>query len=108
MTENISDDQYAGFREAARTLVVAEVEDVLTRDADMPPGEQYATVAHAIAQLHPQDVLSVLVETAAVAGEAVIRLAAARGEDPRKTWEWLMSTPWTGVEGVPEDGPGSR
>lgn len=101
-------DPYEQYREAARVLVVAEVEDVLTRTADMPPGEQYSTVAYTLAQLHPQDVLSVLVETAAVAGEAVIRLAAVRDEDPRKTWDWLMSTPWTGMEDVPEGGPGSR
>lgn len=100
-------DPYEQYRETARALVVAEVEDVLTRTADMPPGEQYAAVAHGIAQQHPHDVLSVLVETAAVAGEAIIRLAAARDEDPRKTWDWLMSTPWTGMEDVPEGGPGA-
>lgn len=100
-------DPYEQYREAARALVVAEVEDVLTRTADMPPGEQYSATSHGIAQMDPRDVLSVLVETAAVAGEAVIRLAAARDEDPRKTWDWLMSTPWTGVEDVPDGGPGA-
>jgi hypothetical protein len=100
-------DPYEQYRDTARALVVAEVEDVLTRTADMPPGEQYSATAHGIAQMAPPDVLSVLVETAAVAGEAIIRLAAARDEDPRKTWDWLMSTPWTGVDEVPEGGPGA-
>jgi hypothetical protein len=103
----MSTDPFDAYREQAHALVVAEVEDVLTRTADMPPSEQYSVTAQAIVRMNPPDVLSVLVETAAVAGEAIIRLAAARDEDPRKTWEWLMSTPWTGVEDVPEGGPGA-
>jgi hypothetical protein len=96
-------DPYEAYRKHARALVVAEVEDVLTRtDADSQPGPQYTDTARTIAKLPPAEQLSVLVETAAVAGEAIIRLAAARGEDPRATWEWLMSTPWTGAVEVPE------
>ncbi|MEU9857278.1 hypothetical protein [Streptomyces sp. NPDC047974] len=43
----------------------------------------------------PHCIASVLVETSAIAGEAIIRLARARAEDPSRTWEWLMATEWT-------------
>lgn len=101
----MSADPHAVYRDQARALVVAEIEDVLTRTDRGEPGPQYRDAARVVAtsRPRPQHQLSVLVEAAAIAGEAVIRLAAARGEDPRATWEWLLSTPWTGAEHDPQD-----
>ncbi|MFJ9376833.1 hypothetical protein [Streptomyces sp. NPDC101455] len=98
----MSTDPYAEYRDLARALVVAEVEDVLTRtDPSQQPGPDWHGTAQTISQLSTGGQASVLVEATAIAGEAVIRLAAARGEDPRATWEWLMTTEWTGAEHVP-------
>lgn len=94
-------DPYAGYRKHARALVTAEIEDILTRTDDGVPESQWAQAAGAVAALSRPDALSILVETAAIAGEAIIRLAAARGEDPRATWQWILTTPWTGSEHDP-------
>lgn len=99
--KTVTTDLYAMHRDHARALVVAEIEDVLTRTADGKPAPQWADTAKAITKLHPADQLSVLVETAAIAGEAVIRLAATRSEDPRATWQWLLATEWTGADHDP-------
>jgi hypothetical protein len=85
------DDSY---RILAQRLVTAEIEDVLTiSEYRITPGEQYASVAAEIA--NDQIAAHVLVETAALAGEVVIRLAHIRGEDPRATLHWLLTTEWT-------------
>jgi hypothetical protein len=82
----------------ARRLVIAEIEDVLTiSEHRMTPGEQYASVAAEIA--NDQIAAHVLVETAALAGEVVIRLAHTRREDPRATLHWLLTTKWTAADG---------
>lgn len=87
------------YEDAARALVVAEVEDVLTRTAaDAPPSQEYQDAMTAVVRMDAGEVTAVLVETAALAGELVVRLAAARGEDPRETWAWLLSTEWHRAE----------
>ena len=99
MTEQVIDEQ-ASYRVLAQRLVIAEIEDVLTiSDRDTPAGEQYGTVAAEVVNGHTA--AHVLVETAALAGEAVIRLAQNRGEDPRATLHWLLTTEWTTADGTP-------
>lgn len=99
MTKKKPIKDLAHYEGASRALVVAEVEDVLTRTAaDAPPSREYQAAMGAVVRMDAAEVTAVLVETAAIAGELVIRLAAAQGEDPRETWARLLSTEWHHAE----------
>jgi hypothetical protein len=81
-------DQLEGL---ADDLVLAEVHDVMTQ----PPGSVAQPYEDVVARINELDAArGVLVEVTAIAGEVLIRLAAARGEDTHKTWDWLMATEW--------------
>jgi hypothetical protein len=82
------------WREHACRMVVAEIEDCLTA-VNQEVSSQYTDELKALGARPKAEVAGVAIEAVAIAGEAVIRLATARGEDPRATWQWLMSTEWT-------------
>ncbi|AQA04368.1 hypothetical protein BVC93_20245 [Mycobacterium sp. MS1601] len=80
------------WSDRANTLVAQEIEDVLTTTvADAPRSDAY-NAAFLRAVEHPGQVV---IEVAALAGEAIIRLAKERDEDPRATLAWIRSTDWT-------------
>lgn len=104
MTEQINwadgDAVAAVLAPVAARLVAAEMEDVLTATDEATPvtpdyQEQMHETLRRTAREGPRYAMGMLVETTALACEAVFRLAAERGEDPRATLRWITESRWT-------------
>lgn len=78
----------------ARSLVTAAIADALA-SPDPQPGDELDDAIRDTFNFSPSAQTSVLVDTADLAAEAVIRLADARRQSPAETWEWLLATPRT-------------
>jgi hypothetical protein len=88
----------AGFRERAWSLTKAEIEDRIVAEVDTAAraviGAGYYQAATAAVGDSLEHAGHTMVELAAIAGEALIRLARARNEDPQATVHWVRTTEW--------------
>jgi hypothetical protein len=91
------------WEDVCDSMVITEMEDVLTRKQDgEDPGEHYGKSftrklnAMVEARGVRDTLTAITVVMAALSAEAIIRLAATRDEDPRKTLTWIRTTRWTG------------
>jgi hypothetical protein len=88
----------AQSRKLAWELTAAEIEDRLVSEVDTAGraviGTDYEQALTTAIGTSLEDAGPVMIELAAIAGEALIRLARERGEDPQATCHWLLTTAW--------------